>query len=212
MTLPELGQQMVWARLAWGAVAAAMLLSTLPLRGLKRRAAVTLIAFAAMWLPGPASPAWWLGLAFQQPSALFAALCGVSVWKRFADRPGQQTLPVALAAALLLGGLVLYADAVGALSLGLYPWGFDATQAPVAAVVLSVLALAVIVRGRQVAAGWAVLLALTFHAVTHLPTGNLFDALLDPLLWLWALARCVMFAFAVVSARRRRRAALAPSP
>lgn len=207
MTLPELGDQIVWARLAWGAVAAALLLSLLPLRGMKRRAAIALLAVAAMWLPGPASPAWWLGLAFQQPSALFAALCGVSVWKRFAARPDQQTLPVALAAALVAGGLVLYADAVGALSLGLYPWGFDAIQAPVAGVVLSVLALAVIVRGRQHAAAWAVLLALTFHALTHLPTGNLFDALLDPLLWLWALARCVAF----VIARLRRRAVAAPA-
>jgi len=207
VTLPELGDQIVWARLAWGAVAAALLLSLLPLRGMKRRAAIALLAVAAMWLPGPASPAWWLGLAFQQPSALFAALCGVSVWKRFAARPDQQTLPVALAAALVAGGLVLYADAVGALSLGLYPWGFDAIQAPVAGVVLSVLALAVIVRGRQHAAAWAVLLALTFHAVTHLPTGNLFDALLDPLLWLWALARCVAF----VIARLRRRAVAAPA-
>ena len=207
MTLPELGQQIVWARLAWGVVAAALLLSLLPLRGMKRRAAVVLVAFVAMWLPGPASPAWWLGLAFQQPSALFAALCAVSVCKRFADRPAQQTRPAALAAALLLGGLVLYADAVGALSLGLYPWGFDAVQAPVAAVVLSVIALAVIVRGRQHAAAWAVLLALTFHAVTHLPTGNLFDALLDPLLWLWALARCV----AAMISRLRGRAAVAPT-
>ncbi|NKI96979.1 hypothetical protein [Rhizobacter sp. SG703] len=210
MTLPELGDQIVWARLAWGVVAAALMLSLLPLRGMKRRAAVALLAFAAMWLPGPASPAWWLGLAFQQPSGLFAALCGVSVWKRFAARPDQQTLPVALAAALVAGGLVLYADAVGALSLGLYPWGFDAVQAPVAGVVLSVLALAASVRGRQPAAAWAVLLALTFHAVTHLPTGNLFDALLDPLLWLWALARCV--ASAVASARPRGRAADAPIP
>ena len=149
MTLPELGDQIVWARLAWGVVAAALLLSLLPLRGMKRRAAVALLAFAAMWLPGPASPAWWLGLAFQQPSGLFAALCGVSVWKRFAARPDQQTLPVALAAALVAGGLVLYADAVGALSLGLYPWGFDAVQAPVAGVVLSVLALAASVRGSK---------------------------------------------------------------
>ncbi|KQU81383.1 MULTISPECIES: hypothetical protein [unclassified Rhizobacter] len=211
MTLPELGDQMVWARLAWGVVAAAILLSLLPVRGMKARGAAVLLAFVAMWLPGPASAAWWLGLAFQQPSALFAALCGVSVWKRFALRPDQQTLPLALAAALVAGGLVLYADAVGALSLGLYPGGFEAPRAPVAGVVLSVLALAVIVRGRQAAAGWAVLLALTFHAVTRLPTGNLFDALLDPLLWLWALARCVALAFAVVSARRRGRAAGAPT-
>jgi hypothetical protein len=210
VSLPELGDQMVWARLAWGVVAGALLLSLLPLHGMKQRAAIALLAFVAMWLPGSASPAWWLGLAFQQPSALFAALCGMSVWKRFAARPDQQTLPLALAAALLAGGLLLYADAVGALALGLYPGGFDAPQAPVAGVVLSVLALAVILRGRQHAAAWAVLLALTFHAVTHLPTGNLFDALLDPLLWLWALARCVAFAFTY--ARRRGRAANAPTP
>lgn len=207
MTLPELGQQFVWARLAWGVVVAAVLLSTLPLQGTKPRAAAALLALAAMWLPGPASPAWWLGLAFQQPSGLFMALCGVSVWKRFVDRTDQRTMPVALAAALAVAGLVLYADAAGVLSLGLYPWGFGAVQAPVAGVALSVPALVVIMRGRQVAAAWAVLLALTFHAVTRLPSGNLFDALLDPLLWLWALARCVAF----VIVRLRGRAAATPT-
>lgn len=214
MTLPELSQQFVWARLAWGMVAGALLLSMLPLRGARARGAggvgvgVGVAAMASMWLPGPASPAWWLGLAFQQPSGLLAMLCGVSVGLRFIERPDQRTLPVGLAAALVVGGGLLYADAVGALSFGLYPWGFDAVQAPAAGVVLSVLALAVVARGRQTWAAWAVLLALTLHALSHLPTGNLFDALLDPLLWLWALARCI----AAVAARLRGRRRAVASP
>ena len=202
MTLPELAMQIAWARLAWGVVAAAVLLAALPLRGTRACAVAAALGLAVMWLPGPASPAFWLGLAFQQPSGLLAMLCGASVGLRFVERPGQQVLPLPLAVLLLAGGALLYADAVGALVLGLYAWGFDPVQAPLAGVVLSVLALAAAVRGRQTWAGWAVLLALTLHAVTHLPTGNLFDALLDPLLWLWALLRCIGHGLALL--RRRR--------
>jgi len=202
MTLPELALQVAWARLAWGVVAAAVLLAALPLRGARARAVAVALGLAVMWLPGPASPAFWLGLAFQQPSGLLAMLCAASVGLRFVDRPGLQVLPLPLAALLLAGGALLYADAAGALSLGLYAWGFDAVQAPLAGVLLSVLALAAAVRGRQAWAGWAVLLALTLHAVARLPTGNLFDALLDPLLWLWALGRCG--SAAVLWLRRRR--------
>ena len=202
MTLPEIPLQMMYARFAWGVVLAALVLAVLPLPSARRRGDAVVLSFVLMALPGPASPAFWLGLVFQQPSGLLATLCASAVGLRFVARPGQQVLPWRLALALALGGAVLYADAVGALGLGLYAWGFDAVQAPVVAIVLSVLSLAVIVRGRQVWAGWAVLLALTLHAVTHLPTGNFFDALLDPLLWLWAVWRCGAAAFAALRSRR----------
>jgi len=204
MSLPDLAWQAVHARLAWGVVAVALLLSWPLLRERRTRLAVAIVVMAAMWLPGPASPAWWLGLAFQQPSGLLAMLCAASAMRRLGGRADAPVLPVPLALGLALGGLVLYADAVGALSLGLYAWGFDPVQAPVAGLVLSVLALAAAVMGRAPWAAWAVLLALTLHAVARLPTGNLFDALLDPLLWLWAAWRSV-------AALRRRPAAAAAS-
>lgn len=209
MSLPDLAWQAVYARFAWGAVAVALLLSLPVLRDRRTRLAVAVLALAAMWLPGSASPAWWLGLAFQQPSGLLAMLCAASAIRRLggpAGAPVLPVLPIPLALGLVFGGLVLYADAVGALSLGLYAWGFDPVQAPVAGIVLSVLALAAAVLGRAPWAAWAVLLALTLQAVTRLPTGNLFDALLDPLLWLWAAWR------SVAALRRRPAAAASSSP
>ena len=56
------------------------------------------------------------------------------------------------------------------------------------ALLLAVLCSVAIVRGRARAQSVAVLGALLLFAGPRLPTGNLWDTLLDPLLWCWALA------------------------
>lgn len=43
-------------------------------------------------------------------------------------------------------------------------------------------------RGRNRAQAGAALAAVLLFSLARLPTGNLWDALLDPLLWGWALA------------------------
>ncbi|KAF1048185.1 MAG: hypothetical protein GAK34_02165 [Delftia tsuruhatensis] len=74
-----------------------------------------------MALPGPASAAWHLGLAFQYPSGLLCGLCLVFL------------LPLPAAAVLAALGTALYLDAFGLLAGGSYYAGFGPTAAPLLA-------------------------------------------------------------------------------
>ena len=93
----------------------------------------------------------------------------------------QWVLP-ALAVAL---GYVLLLDTFVVLPWQVYAWGFSP------ALLLGLLALSLlpwVVHGRAaLAAGpgvWIAPLSLLLFAATRLPTGNLWDAVLDPCLWL----------------------------
>ena len=191
MTLPELALQAVYGRLAWAVVLAALLIALLPQAWRRSRALVPGLlcgAVLAMLLPGPASPAWWLGLALQYPSGLLTFLCLVFLHARWLGRPAGAVLPLPLAATLALAGAVLYLDAIGYLALGVYYAGFGPLAAPVLAV-LGVAGCALLLMRGQGGPGYVALLcALLLFCLLRLPTGNLWDALLDPLLWAWALA------------------------
>ncbi|MCC2957438.1 hypothetical protein LK542_17615 [Massilia sp. IC2-477] len=188
MALPELGLQFVYARLAWGLVLAALVAGAWPAAWrMPPRALAGIVAgsLLLMALPGAASPAWHLGLAFQYPSALLAALCVARLHARWrGERPG--TMPTQLAAALALGGALLYLDAFGLLSRGFYYAGFGPGAALCAVLLAGACAWSVL-KGRARRTSCAVLGALLLFSLLRLPSGNLADALLDPLLWAWAL-------------------------
>ena len=168
----------------------------------------------ALWtlLPGPLSLDYWLGLAFHAPSLSAQLLCLVflqrllypartvatpptaattqaeaaatHVQERFAPVP-KGLLWVLLGAGVLLGyGLLL--DTFAVLPQQVYAWGFSP------ALLLGLLALSLlpwVLRGAAADAKnptlWLVPLALLLFAITRLPTGNVWDAVLDP--WLWVL-------------------------
>lgn len=190
MTLPELGTQFVYARFAWGVVLAALLLAAWRRRGAvapRRVLVVTLLAVGSMWLPGAASPAFWLGLALQQPSALLTALCLLSLHRA---EPAATRAPALAKVAPWLAalGAALYVDALGWTRFEWYALGAEPRLAPLAALVLGGVALAALRTPSTRRIGWALSLAMLVHSVLRLPTGNLFDALLDPLLWLVCVA------------------------
>jgi hypothetical protein len=112
----------------------------------------------------------------------------------------------AFALALTLVGAVLYLDAFGVLALGLYYRGFDADAAALLAIGAAVAGALALLTRRAVSGGAALLAAVLLFSLLRLPTGNLWDALLDPLLWAWALGSVV------VAARRYYRARPARSP
>jgi len=214
MILPELDLQLVYGKLAWTVVLAAVATAlwprawTVPRRAL---GCVTGALAALMLLPGAASPAYWLALAFQWPSALLVGLCLVSLASVWRGGPPQLWLPPALGALLAAGGAALYLDAVGVLSQGFYFWGFGEVQAPLASLVLlgacAWAALMNLARPQAV----ALLGALAAYAVCRLPTGNLWDAVLDPLLWGWALA-CSALRLRRALNRRRDASSFAAAP
>lgn len=195
MTLPELALQNLYGELAWAVAAATLVFGALPERLQRsRRVAVHVLAIAMllMLLPGQLSPSYWIVLAFQWPSALLVGLCLLKLAKPWLphDAPARSPalLPLPLAATIALFGAALYMDALGLLSLGLYYWGFGPQGAPLLALVGAAVCAAGIVHGRWRGLCAAALGALILFSVLRLPTGNLWDALLDPFLWLWAVA------------------------
>ncbi len=188
MALPELLSQFVYARLAWALVLAAVVAGLWPAsRRLPRRvlAGIGIACLAATALPGSASPAWHLGLAFQYPSALLAGLCLLKLLARWRGEAGA-VLPLPLAGLLAVSGALLYLDAFGLLAGGYYYAGFGPGAALCAVLLAGAGALAAL-RGQARPQAWALLGALLLFSLARLPSGNLWDVLLDPLLWGWAL-------------------------
>jgi hypothetical protein len=190
--LPAFWLQQVWMPLAWGLVLAFLVRwwgGRFP-----NRVSWGLAAAALLWSlwPGPWSVSYWLGLAFQSPSGLTVALVCAALWR--AGRGGPNA-PVAPGAAggpwgtwgwwvLALLGWVLLLDTFAWWSLSLYAWGFG-PQA------LGWLALASLLP--MVLGGWwshpavyAMPLVIVLFVALRLPTGNVWDAVLDPWLWAWA--------------------------
>ena len=192
MNLPDLTLQLMYGRFAWGIVLATLLIALWPRRVALSRGAVavmTLGMIALQALPGAASPAYWLGLAFQLPSCLLLGLCLAKLYVGAAPR--YPVMAPTLALPIALAGTVLYLDAMGLISIGLYYRGFGPKAAPLLAMLLATASAVAIARGKALSQSGALLLAMLGFTILRLPTGNIWDALLDPLLWGWALTALV---------------------
>ena len=219
------GRMVTWLslHLGWAVVLGAVTLwlaSRLPTRG-----RWTLACLVLLWtlLPGVASPAFWLGLAFQSPSLMSVLLCLRWCLQRCGQVPPEMTLntrtcsvmpdpirhpvlastglriksamtnankryignfllPKACKCVMALGvvlGWVLLLDTLAWFPVSIYAWGFGSAAVALTLVVAMLLWLLI---GSRVSALLLVVLAL--FVLTRAPTGNLWDALLDPLLWL----------------------------
>ncbi len=197
--LPTAVAQQIWLHLGWSVVLACVGAKLVgrwrPGRPGKLDGwqwGVALVLALWTWVPGPYSPAYWLGLAFQAPSIAAVLLCDALLRSRFfSTRTGtsinEPPNPVALvlAAAGVLAGWALLLDSLALLPVQLYAWGFSP-----AAVVL-VLAVALIpwmvragYRPSERSRVWVVPVAVLVFVVWRLPSGNVWDAVLDPWLWL----------------------------
>jgi hypothetical protein len=164
----------------------------------------------ALWafVPGPVSPAYWLGLAFNTPSLTAMLLAGWGLCWLLFDADTRAVLPSLHCEAVEPGataaqwwqlwawvalGYLLMLDTFAVLPLQIYAWGFSPF------LLLGLLALGLLpwllgghALVRRVAPVWLAPVAMLLFAATRLPTGNLWDALLDPWLWLilqWLLVR-----------------------
>lgn len=153
--------------------------------------------------PGPLSLSYWLGLAFQAPSGLTVLLACAALWRAWrlssgpiaATEQSASTAPGGIGQrvvawgwwALALLGWVLLLDTFAWWPLSLYAWGFG-PQALGWVVLASMLPL-VVAGWRLPSAAYALPLVLLCFVALRLPTGNVWDAVLDP--WLWVWAQCV---------------------
>ena len=177
--------------LAWGLVLACGGLWLMRrLVGGRTAWSLALVLFLWSCWPGAASPSYWLGLAFRAPSLTSAALCAVWLWWQWRGAPKQAADPASLYAPVLgvaLGWLLLL-DTFAAWPVALYPLGFSP----------ALLGLVVLAAGWPwlrtggPATGWALGAGavLLLFVLLRLPSGNLWDALLDP--WLWAGLHAVL--------------------
>ena len=189
-----------WA-LVLGAATARLLQ---PVQRLARTGAILLVMLLCL-LPNEWSPSWWLGLAFQTPSLVLQMLCALYLYRAWRtayrahvalSEPDTLTSNIAwpaslVWAAIVLGWLLLL-DTFAWFDVALYAIGFT-PYAVLAALLFACLLQLISARSahaahtqhcRELAA--VILIALLLHVFTRLPTGNVWDALLDPWLWLWA--------------------------
>jgi hypothetical protein len=184
---------MRWGRsLAWGLVLAALAAGMLGryTRRVRLGAAAALLAWCL--LPGIMSPSFWLSLAFQAPSLTSAALGLLVLWRltqahavtALEPAPGDALAPAAWAG-IVLGGVLLLD------TFALLPFSFYATGFGPAAMVLTALLVSapwVIGASRPLRRASMLMAAVLLLFVTlRLPSGNLWDALIDPWLWLGLL-------------------------
>lgn len=194
MNLPELALQIGYGRVGWAIVAAAAIIHATPAarRWTHYRIwAVLLLTSVLVALPGPASFAYWLGLAWQYPSGLLVGCCVASLWTRMRPEHAVYKLPARLAMIIAPAGALLYLDAVGVLAQGFYFWGFSQLAAPLFALAVTGACVVSIARNGLRPSALALLIALSLFTLLRLPSGNLWDALLDPLLWGWACAAVI---------------------
>jgi len=192
--LPTPSVMQLWLRLGWSVVLAWMGVLAMgrlaPVSARQGAWQLTVAGLLAMsvWLPGPYSPAYWLGLAFQAPSVVTALLCAAVLVERLSPSSvaqGAATAPNRLKTAFAFTGVVvgwaLLLDTFALLPLQVYAWGNSAA----AVGLLVVVAFAVLGGAAQAlrARTWVVPMALLVFAALRLPTGNVWDAVLDP--WLW---------------------------
>ena len=195
--LPWLGQ------VAWALVVAAVVLGAL---GRQRPSVsntrVFMAACLALWTfyPGPWGLSYWLGLAFQKPSLMACALALHYVAGCFGVRipsgsdeiypvsdtamSAARTERIFFAFALALGWILLI-DTFGFLPFSVYAWGFH----PVcSAGLLACALLAWVGSGRwhhlASSAPALLLLVLLVFWFSRWPSGNVWDAVLDPCLWI----------------------------
>jgi hypothetical protein len=141
---------------------------------------IALAVIAWAFVPGLWSPTYWLGLAFQLPSLMTVGFCAMalaSYWRAGVRHRFSANISTVQWLGILLGWLLLL-DTFLVLPFSLYRWGYS----PVMLALLSVMAATLWAFSR--ARGTAtVLIVLALFVITRLPSGNVFDAVIDP--WLW---------------------------
>lgn len=205
--LPGAGAMQLARHVIWACVLGGGGLVLARRLGLRWRSPGATVVVAWALVPGPVSPTYWLSLAFQTPSLVSAAWC---VWlglgaQRRADadtvrhNPALQRILTLWTLAGILLGWILLLDTFALWPVSVYAWGYGTSALAAIALLASAPCL-------SAATGWRATLAaglvLTVYVLTRLPSGNLWDAVLDP--WLWVALQLCLLSQAVQWIRAKR--------
>lgn len=173
--------------LAWGLVLAALALPALARWAPRHeRLKLWLPPVLLLWclLPGVWSPAYWLGLALRAPSGLLALLSVWILWRHYRPQASGATPLQALRVwgwPLVALGWVLLLDTFALAPFSIYALGYAPWM--LGALVFAGLLPGLLREQRAMPTLWIGVLLL--HFLLRLPTGNAWDAVLDPALWIW---------------------------
>lgn len=213
-----------WAvLLAWLLVALLQLVSAAPMPRVRRvwAAWLALAAILVCWLPGAWSPAYHLGLAFQTPSVMSVVLCAMALWRWLVAQPavphcassavqttGQRTAITCAALAGVALGWYLLLDTLALVRGSVYAWGYGryALWSLLALALGWTLVLHWVLQASTLRCTLPLWIVLLVFASTRLTTGNVWDALLDP--WLWLALHVVVWQQVKPMLRSRRAVAL----
>jgi hypothetical protein len=190
-SLPSLAH-LPWAmHVGWGVVMAALLNRLLSQSvGVVRHLIVLIVAVIAC-IPGTWGPVYWLGLAFQTPSVLAVLWAGqhlysrwpIAAWTLKARQSQRSAVNMAFTLLGVVLGWLLLLDTLALVPMQLYAWGFSPWSAGVA-LLLGLLPWIFLGISGLRSAGGLVVLSVVVFTLLRLPTGNVWDVLLDPWLWL----------------------------
>lgn len=205
---PPLAALSISMHIGWAMVLGAGAVFLLRSTSIKTRISVALLITLLCLLPNDWSPSWWFGLAFQTPSLVLQGLCAAYLYQQFTTQTNTPILatdttppavprgwPIGLLSVAIIAGWLLALDTFAVFNISLYAIGFT-PYAILAALFFACLLQLISARSehaqrtrhyRDLAA--ITLIAIVVHLLLRLPTGNMWDALLDP--WLWIVAHAM---------------------
>ncbi len=202
--LPDLDLARWALRVAWAVVLAAFVMRLCQIKWPQFCIKVAIVSAIWALLPGPLSPSYWLALAFQMPSLMSVLLCAAWIVQMTARHKSKikgalNLLPGRVVVGLgVVLGWVLLADMLAWWPESVYAWGFGT---PALALVCAATCLLWLTsgpdrEGQRVTLYMAAVVMV--YVITRLPSGNLWDALLDPWLWLVLHLRGLVFLIGIM--------------
>lgn len=219
--IPNLSFATASRHLGWALILTALLLFLLKPLPSALRFAITIAAFVACIAPAPWSLVHPLGLAYQTPSLVtqgIALLYCLQFWQNrgvhqstlYLQNTGSETRwPTGILLMAIAAGWALFLDTFAVLPVQLYAMGYG-FGVPLFGLMLAVVLWSIARSGGNLrknrhsgALAVVLLLSVAIFAFTRLPSGNAWDALLDP--WLWIAAHAILTGRIVLHLTRRNR-------